>query len=128
MKMSAKNYLKVPNVFGFHGVYKRLATNLRIVDDDYSLGDNGYALVKIWEQEQGLGGFIDSALPRQANHNLKRLLRSAVNDGVSHGHTARGNGWQGWRFFADHLAPTRVGKREAQFIRELLLRSGSRPT
>jgi hypothetical protein len=121
MKISAKNYLKVPSVFGFHGVYKRLATNLRIVDDDYSLGDNGYALVKIWQQEQRLEGFVDSALPRQSSSNLKRLLRSAVEDGMSHGHTARGGGWQGWCFFADHLAPARIGEQEAHFIRQLLL-------
>jgi hypothetical protein len=121
MKMSAKNYLKVPSVFGFHGVYKRLASNLRIVDDGYSLGDNGYALVKIWQQEQRLEGFVDSTLPRQSGLNLKRLLRSAVEDGISHGHTARGGGWQGWRFFADHLVPARIGEQEAHFIRQLLL-------
>jgi hypothetical protein len=121
IKMSAKGYLKVPSVFGCHGVYKRLATNLRIVDDDYSLGDHGYALVKIWQQEQGLEGFVDSALPRQSSLNLKRLLRSAVEDGISHGHTARGGGWQGWRFFADHLVPARIGEEEAHFIRQLLL-------
>jgi hypothetical protein len=121
MKMSAKNYLKVPSVFGFHGVYKRLATNLRIVDDDYSLGDNGHALVKIWQQEQGIEGFIDSAISRQATQNLKRLLRSAVEEGISRGYTARVGGWQGWRFFANHLAPAQLGEREAQFIRRLLL-------
>lgn len=121
MKMSAKNYLKVPSVFGFHGVYKRLATSLRIVDDDYFLGDNGYALVKIWQQEQRLEGFVDSALPRQSSLNLKRLLRSAVEDGIKHGHTARSGGWQGWRFFADHLVPARIGEQEAHFIRQLLL-------
>lgn len=121
MKMSAKNYLKVPSVFGFHGVYKRLATNLGIVDDDFSLVDNGYALVKLWQQEQRLEGFINSALPPQSTRNLRPLLRSAVKDGLSHGHTARSAGWQGWRFFADHLAPSRIGRREAQFIRQLLL-------
>lgn len=121
IKMSAKNYLKVPSVFGFHGVYKRLATNLRIVDDDYSLGDNGYALVKTWQQEQRLEGFIDSALPRQSTQNHKRLLHSAVEDGISLGHTARSVGWQGWRFFADYLAPARIGRREAEFLQQLLL-------
>ncbi len=121
MKMSAKNYLKVPDVFGFHGVYKRLATNLRIVDEDFSLGDNGYALVKIWQLEQQLEGFVDSALPRQSSLSLKRVLRSAVEDGIKHGHSARGGGWQGWRFFANHLAPARIGEREAHFISQLLL-------
>lgn len=121
MKMSAKNYLKVPSVFGFHGVYKRLATNLGIVDNDFALGDNGYALVKLWQQEQQLEGFVDSALQPQSARNLKPLLRSAVKDGISLGHTARSAGWQGWRFFADHLTPARIGRREAQFIRQLLL-------
>jgi hypothetical protein len=121
MRLSAKNYLKVPSVFGFHGVYKRLATNLGIVDDDFSLGESGYTLVKIWEQEQQLEGFIDSAIPRRSTLNLKHVLRSAVKDGLAHGYTERGSGWQGWRFFADHLAPARIGTREAQFIHQLLL-------
>jgi hypothetical protein len=121
VRMSAKSYLKVPTVFGFHGVYKRLATNLRIVDEDYSLGDNGYALVKVWEEEQGLAGFIDSALPRQSTLNLKRVLRSAVEEGLARGYTERGGGWQGWRFFAERLAPARIGAREAHYIRQLLL-------
>lgn len=121
VKMSARSYLKVPNVFGFHGVYKRLAVNLRIVDEDFALGDHGYALLKIWGQEQRLGGFVNAAIPRQGVSNFKRLLRSAVDEGLNYGHTARGAGWQGWRFFADHLAPARTGEREARFIRDLLL-------
>lgn len=120
VKLSAKSYLKVPSVFGFHGVYKRLATSLGIVDDDFSLGDNGYALVKLWQQEQRLEGFVGSSLSQHAQ-TMKRLLRHAVEEGLSHGHTSRSGGWQGWRFFAEHLTPARTGAREARFIMELLL-------
>ena len=121
MRISAKNYLKVPSVFGFHGVYKQLATKLGIIADDFSLGENGYRLVKIWEREQQLEGFVDSAISRQSGSNLKHILCSAVKDGLAHGYSGRGTGWQGWRFFADHLAPARIGEQEAQFIRQLLL-------
>jgi hypothetical protein len=40
--LSAKTYLHIPTIFGFHGVYKPLARHLGIVDDDMRLGDNGY--------------------------------------------------------------------------------------
>ena len=40
--MCAKAYLRMPNIFGFDGVYKPLARHLGIVDDDLRLSDNGY--------------------------------------------------------------------------------------
>jgi hypothetical protein len=47
--LSHRTYLKTPNVFGFHGVYKPLARDLGIVDDDLRLADKGYELLKIWQ-------------------------------------------------------------------------------
>jgi hypothetical protein len=37
--MNADRYLKTPKVFGFDGVYKRLARHLDVVDDGLRLGE-----------------------------------------------------------------------------------------
>jgi hypothetical protein len=121
VRMSASGYLKAPTVFGFHGVYRRLARHVSIIDQDDILLENGYSLLKTWEREQGLDGFLESASAGLGAANRRQLLRSAVSDGLRAGYTNRSTAWQGWQFFAQHLVPARVGEREAQFLRNLLL-------
>ena len=119
--MSAGGYLKAPTVFGFHGVYRRLAQHVGIVDGHDLLGENGHLLLKTWEREQGLDGFLESAQEGLAAANRRQWLRSAVVDGLNKGYTARGGAWQGWEFLTQHLSPAKVGKGEGQFLRRLLL-------
>lgn len=115
--MSATAYLKTPSVFGFHGVYRRLAVATDIVDDDVRLGENGYRLLKAWEREQGAEGFIDG----KNGEGMRGILRSAVEDTLAKGYVDRSSGWRGWEFFARHLAPSKTGLREAEILREVML-------
>jgi len=116
--LSSATYLKTPSVFGFHGVYRRLGVAAGIVDDELRLAENGYRLLKVWEQEQGLDGFSDAF---EVNTGLRGLLRSAVKAGIADGYVIRAGTWQGWKFFAEHLTPARPGRNEAIFLRELIL-------
>ena len=118
--MCARAYLRVPSVFGFHGVYKPLARHLGIVDDDLRLSDNGYALLKESQQEQQLEGFLASSVISGRGTSLRQLLRSAIEDGLREGCSKRSAAWQGWRLLADHLAPKHIGLREAGSIYRLL--------
>lgn len=118
--LSAKTYLRVPGIFGFHGVYKPLARHLGVIDDDMRLGDNGYALLKEWQEEQGLPGFLSSSLARGSGTTLRQLLRGAVDDGLATGYCSRSGGWQGWALLATHLAPGAIGDREAAIISQML--------
>ncbi len=111
--LSRRTYLKTPNVFGFHGVYKPLARDLGIVDDDLRLGDKGYELLKIWQRERSLDGFLDSALGSGEGRQARQMLRSAVEDGLTAGFTKRSASWQGWTFLAKHLSPAKIGAKEA---------------
>ena len=126
--MCARTYLRGPSIFGFHGVYKPLARHLGIVDDDLRLSDNGYALLKEWQREQGLEGFLESSVASGRGTAMRRLLRFAVEDGLREGSSKRSGGWQGWQMLADHLAPSTIGPGEATFIYRLLLddRGGTR--
>ena len=126
--MCAKAYLRVPSIFGFHGVYKPLARHVGIVDDDLRLSDNGYALLKEWQKEQGLEGFLESSVTSGKGTSVRQMLRSAVEEGLREGCSKRSAGWQGWRLLADHLAPAKIGPVESAFIYGLLLeaRGGTR--
>ena len=122
ISMSARAYLKAASVFGFHGVYKRLARHLNIIDDDFRLDENGWMLLRLWESEQGLTGFSDHDRARNNSGISRWALRSAVKDALEAGQVTRPPGWRsGWDFFANHLAPAKVGRQEGRFIWQLLL-------
>lgn len=116
--LSSATYLKTPSVFGFHGVYRRLAVASGVVDDDLRLAENGYRLIKAWEREQGLEGFSDAF---HLTAGLRGTLRSAVEAGLADGFISRSDAWQGWGVFARHLVPAKPGRNEAAFLQELVL-------
>jgi hypothetical protein len=117
--LSAKRYLKTPSVFGFHGVYRALAKELE-VELGGRLGEAGYELMSVWQDEQGLPGFLGSE--QGEGRRWLGILRGAVEAGLKQGAVARGQGWQGWRFFRDHLAHLGPGPQEARLLVELLSR------
>ena len=114
LPLNAARYLKTPTVFGFHGVYRLLARTLRVEEANY-LADFGDELLRVWQQEQDLPGFTGSADGR--GRALRQSLTEAVKDGLKAGSTARiSTGWFGWKFFFDHLEPTKAGPKEANLI------------
>ena len=119
--MRASAYLRIPNIFGFHGIYKPLGRNLGIVDEDMRLGDAGYTLLKTWQAEQALDGFLPTDLRSGPGTAFRETLRSAVNDALAKGCTDRSGGWRGWPLIANHLAPGRIGRSEAALIQQMLL-------
>src|SRR5438034_1416784 len=76
--LGADAYLKTPTVFGFTGVYLRLARGLQIVDDDMRPDEGGYELLGKWERDQGLGGL--RAGGEGPGAELRDEFRSAVED------------------------------------------------
>lgn len=124
--MNADRYLKTPKVFGLHGVYRRLARHLDVVDDNLRLGEAGFRLLKTWAAEQGIPDFLDQD---RGNGVAKTLdaLREAVREALEVGQTARPPDWRGARFLIDYLSPQRIGRREASLIWELLLNPEAEP-
>lgn len=118
--LCAKTYLRAPSVFGFHGIYKPLAKHLGIVDDDLRLSDNGYELLKKWQTERNLDGFLDSCVQNGNGKTFRQLVRSAVDDGLKTGANQRSGAWQGWRLLAEHLVPSEIGAGESGYLHQLL--------
>lgn len=125
--LSADRYLKTPKVFGFHGVYKRLARHVDVVDDDLALGENGHRLLRLWEAEQGMQGFSGPDRPEGEAARICRALRDAIGDALREGQAQRGGSWLGASFFVCHLVPHRPGPREAAFLWELLVAASAAP-
>lgn len=118
LPLGAKTYLTAPMTFGFHGVYRSLAEELDIAVDGQR-GPVGDRLLAAWEREQGLAGFFGTA--GGSGGKKRRMLRDAVLEGLRSGGTERTAQWEGWRFFARHLAHAEIGRREGKILSEAFL-------
>ncbi len=58
--LDARSYLKTPRIFGFHGVYKRLACHLGLVDVHLAPGPNAEGLADSWARGLGYTGLADA--------------------------------------------------------------------
>lgn len=116
--VGAASYLKTPKIFGYTGVYKRLAVALRIVTDGLRLDDRGYRLVREWERDQEMQGFFDGREGPGAR--FRDEIREALRDGLAKGRTVHRKG-PFWDELATKFHPDHAGPREAAAIRDALL-------
>ncbi len=113
--LDARSYLKTPRIFGFHGVYKRLATHLGIVDVHLGPGPNAEGLVDAWSRGLGLGG-LDGAKPRLSRWS------AAVRRSLSEAPPRTKPSWSSecWAELAAAFAPSTCKVREKRYLRDLL--------
>lgn len=116
--VSSASYLKTPTVFGFTGVFRRLARGLGILTEDGRLDDGGYELLAAWAKDQGLDGIIDASSSEGAAFREK--ARRAVAQGMEKGHTTPQAGGF-WRDLAGRLNPAHPGRHEAKVLLRLIL-------
>jgi len=112
--VDARSYLKTPRIFGFHGVYKRLAIHLGLVDIHLGPGPNAGALVDAWAR--GLGGSLSTARPRLSRWS------AAVRRSLGEKPPRTKTGWSNaeWEELAASFDPTAAKVREKRFLRDLL--------
>jgi hypothetical protein len=113
--LDARSYLKTPRIFGFNGVYKRLAIHLGIVDVHLGPGPNAEALTDAWARDLGLGG-TEGAKPMLSRWStaVRRSLEQKPP------RTKSGLGEEGWAEIAQAFAPAACKSREKRYLRELL--------
>jgi hypothetical protein len=85
-RLGARNYLKTPKVFGFHGIFKRLAVALDIVDSNLALSTGGERLLREWERDQPelAAGFLDGDAGTVGG-SLRRRLAEAAEEALTDG-------------------------------------------
>lgn len=123
-RVSSTSYLKTPKVFGFTGVHKRLAVGLEIVDDDVALDEGGLELLRTWEDEQGLVGFVSG--DKGPGAVFREDLRTAVKKGLAAAKTQEWSSKTLCDRVAKHLRFDRPGPRESRWLFERLLRTDYR--
>ena len=116
--LDERSYLKTPRVFGFHGVYKRLAIHLGLVDAHLRFrAPRGEELVSRWARDRGFGRF-------DADHPLYQKWRKAVEVSLraSPARTRTPPRWKegDWRELADAFVPHRFKRHEKRYLTQLL--------
>lgn len=109
--LDSGSYLETPKVFGFHGVYKRLAKDLGIVDDSLVLLAQGDKLVETWERDQGLGGFSNRRAGSPGG-KFGAVLASEVRRTLEKGAVQLGPTSRWWRTISAALAPASAARAE----------------
>jgi hypothetical protein len=117
--LDSHSYLKGPRVFGFTGVYKRLARALGIVTPEIVLLERGDTIARIWEQESGLEGFTEQR-SGTAGGNLARSLVREVQRALFEGSVRLKPRSPVWGKLAAGLRPDRAGVRERTKMRAWL--------
>jgi len=117
--LDGMSYLKVPKVFGFHGVYKRLAIGMRVVDDNLDLMERGDRLVRTWEREQAMAGFADG-LRRTDGGSFLRTLQTEVSRALQMGKVATSSVAHVWSKLVKTLRPDSPGTRERRLLHRWL--------
>lgn len=117
--LDARSYLKTPRIFGFHGVYKRLAHRLDIVDVDLAPGRNAEALAEAWARGRGFRGLRDA---QPLIDQWRRALRRGLDERPPR--TRPQWNTEQWEELADSFRPDQAKGRERQVLRELLLSGG----
>lgn len=119
--LDARSYLKTARIFGFNGVYKRLAVHLGLVDVHLGPGPNAEGLADAWARDLGF------ARLSEANELLGRwstaVRRSLVEKPP---HTKPGWNRDAWLGLATAFLPGECGPREKRFLKSLLLATDDR--
>ncbi len=117
-----RSYLRTPRIFGFHGVYKRLALHLGLVDEYLHFrAPHGEELVSHWARDRGLGRF-------DAGHPLCQKWQNAIETSLRESpvRTRTSPRWteEDWRELADAFVPHRFKRHEKQCLVRFLLSAG----
>lgn len=110
-RLTAKNYLKSPNVFGFTGVYLPLARSLHVLDDWRRPAANITELTSAWERDQGMAGFTD-AIPGTEGGTFRRRVHDEVRSALLLGRCATEPSSHLWGRLSKLLHPTGAGPLE----------------
>jgi hypothetical protein len=117
--LDARSYLATPRVFGFHGVYKRLAHRVRIVNVHLGESEMTEPLIDAWARDRGLGGISGSEpLFEKWSTAIERALAARPPQTTPR--------WVGtdWNELAEALTPAGIGRQERKCLRCMLLDTG----
>jgi len=119
--LDAAGYLKTPRIFGFHGIYKRLAIQLRLIDVNLGPGMDAGFLLDAWAKDRDYSSFKEAGpLTAPWVAALTRSLKATPPRANATWSVAE------WKQLADAFHPDKVGRYERKVLTTLLLNNGDR--
>ena len=120
--LDARSYLKTPRIFGFTGVYKRLAIHLGVTDVHLAAGPHAEDLANSWAR-----GLDRAGLPEA--RTLTQRWTAAIKRSLSENPPRTRTLWSSadWAELARAFAPAQLGTPEKKQLRERLHNSAERP-
>ena len=122
MRLSRRMYLSGPRVFGFTGVYRPLSRDARVLSLDDMPAQNALRLVKAWERDFKLEGYVDG-VAGTAGGRLRKDIADACSRSLEKGECACAPTGQLLRDLSDCLAPREAKSNERLVLRDLLVAS-----
>lgn len=122
MRLSRRTYLSGPRVFGFTGVYRPLSRDARVLSLDDLPAQNALHLVKAWERDFKLDGYVDGATG-SAGGRLRKDIADACVRSLEKAECACPPTGQLLRDLSECLAPREARSKERRVLRDLLLSS-----
>ncbi|MCA9194716.1 MAG: hypothetical protein KDB03_23255, partial [Planctomycetales bacterium] len=119
--LDERSYLKTPRIFGFHGVYKRLAIHLGLVDVHMNPQASAEELVQAWAHDHGW-------LTRQEVNQVFEVWRTGLRRSLEATPPRTHTYWSGekWEQLAQSTRPDGAGKHEKKILSRLLLNNDYR--
>lgn len=117
--LNVSRYLKTATVFGFHGVYRTLADELKIVDRNHQLGEVGDLLVRTWEKEQKMAGFY--SVYSGPGREFRKRLFDAIKEGLQRGEVSRSWNWGFFKDIGNSLSHQQAGSKELDILYNALV-------
>jgi hypothetical protein len=115
--LDARSYLQTPKVFGFHGVFRRLAKSFGVVDDETLLGPGADRVLRAWEADQDLEGFADGA-PNTTGGRFAASIATLVRGAYRAGKVVEPLNSHIWARLVRHLRPDEIGSLERKVLTE----------
>lgn len=114
--LDARSYLKNPEIFGFFGVYKRLAVQIGLIDINLAPGPKSEALRSAWGHDMGFSSESDF-------RRKLALWSDAVNNSLKEDPPRTMANWPKgtWAELAAMFNPSTIKAREKRFLKDLLI-------
>ena len=119
--LDARSYLKTPRIYGFHGVYKRLAVHIGLLDVHLGPGPQAERLADAWAQDRGLGGISGA---KELMERWKSSVQRSLNQKPPRSKLSRHS--SDWVEIAHAFSPGTTKAKEKRVLRELLLAEDDR--
>lgn len=118
-RLNAATYLAGPRVFGFTGVYRPFSQNAEVLGKDGLPGINAEYLIRQWEKDQGIDGFISGGASSPGFRLRREIERECLSTLKAAHVTTPLTGWL-MRQLANSMAPREAKARERTVLRQLI--------